>query len=61
MIAQVCAFAGFWHIYWLAGVAFVAFLVFGLLGVAVHSAGYTRLEYGDKPPPQNGEGPSSGG
>jgi hypothetical protein len=36
-------------------------LVFGLTGVAVHSAGYTRLEYGDKPPPQQGEDPGTPG
>ena len=44
-VAQLCAFAGvvagFWHILWIAG---VAMLVSGLVGVAVHSVGYTRLE-----------------
>jgi len=43
--AQVCAFggvvAGFWHILWIAGVAMLAA---GLVAVAVHTAGYTRLE-----------------
>jgi tetrahydromethanopterin S-methyltransferase subunit G len=44
-IAQLAAFigiaAGFWHIDWLAGVAFLAA---GFVGVLVHSAGYWRLE-----------------
>ena len=45
VVGQVCAFvgvvAGFWHILWIAG---VGMLVSGLVGVAVHSAGYWRLE-----------------
>jgi hypothetical protein len=45
VVAQSCAFigvvAGFWHILWIAGVAVLAS---GLVGVAVHSAGYWRLE-----------------
>ena len=48
--AQVCAFVGvvaaFWHIWWIAG---VGILVSGIVGVAVYSAGYTRLEQ-DGPP-----------
>jgi hypothetical protein len=44
-VAQFCAFAGvvaaFWHIMWIAG---VVILVSGIVGVAVYSAGYTRLE-----------------
>jgi hypothetical protein len=55
VIAQSAAFvgivAGFWHIDWIAGVAFLAA---GLVGVLVHSAGYWRLE-GD----QNPTAPSS--
>jgi uncharacterized membrane protein HdeD (DUF308 family) len=54
VVAQLSAFAGivagFWHILWIAG---AAMLVAGLVAVAVHSAGYTRLE-GDQPP---GTGP----
>ena len=45
VVAQLCAFAGvvagFWHIMWTAGVAMLAA---GLVAVAVHSAGYARLE-----------------
>lgn len=45
VLAQLAAFvgivAGFWHIYWIAGVVFLAA---GLVGVLVHSAGYMRLE-----------------
>jgi hypothetical protein len=44
-VAQGAAFIGlvasFWHIYWIAGVAFLAA---GLVGVLVHSAGWWRLE-----------------
>jgi hypothetical protein len=46
VVAQTCAFVGivaaFWHILWIAGVGVLAS---GLVGVAAHSAGYTRLEY----------------
>lgn len=49
VIAQLCAFAGvvagFWHILWIAGVAMVAAV---LAAVAVHSAGYARVERGQK-------------
>ena len=45
VIAQSAAFVGivasFWHIDWIAGVAFLAA---GLVGILVHSAGYWRLE-----------------
>jgi hypothetical protein len=45
VVAQLAAFVGivasFWHIYWIAG---VVFLVAGLVGVLVHSAGYMRVE-----------------
>jgi cation transport ATPase len=45
VLAQLAALvgivAGFWHVYWIAGVVFLAF---GLVGVLVHSAGYIRLE-----------------
>jgi hypothetical protein len=44
-IAQTAGFVGvvaaFWHISWIAGVVLLAS---GMLGVAAHSAGYTRLE-----------------
>lgn len=46
-LAQSAAFvgvvAGFWHIWWVAG---VVMLVFGLIAVGVHSAGFTRVELG---------------
>ena len=35
--------AGFWHIHWVAG---VLMLVSGVLGLAVHSAGWSNLELG---------------
>src|SRR6266540_6573123 len=58
VVAQNCAFvgvvAGFWHILWIAGVGMLAF---GTVGVAVHSAGYTRLERDQGPMPQAGEQP----
>jgi tetrahydromethanopterin S-methyltransferase subunit G len=45
VVAQGAAFvgivAGFWHIDWIAGVAFLAV---GFVAMLVHSAGYTRLE-----------------
>jgi hypothetical protein len=44
-VAQMAAFVGvvaaFWHILWIGG---VAILVSAIVGVAVHSAGYARLE-----------------
>jgi hypothetical protein len=44
-VAQLAALiglvAGFWHITWVAG---VAFLGAGLVAVGVHSAGYWRVE-----------------
>ena len=49
-IAQGCAFAGlvggFWHIHWIAG---VGVLVSALVAVGIHSAGFTRLELGERP------------
>ncbi|MPZ50581.1 MAG: hypothetical protein GEU75_15005 [Dehalococcoidia bacterium] len=39
--AFVGAVAGFWHILWIAG---VGMLLSGIVGVAVHSTGYWRLE-----------------
>src|SRR5512132_1135833 len=52
VVGQLCAVvglvAGFWHIFWVAGVAVG---VTGLLAVGVHSAGYMRLEHGQGPPP----------
>lgn len=54
-VAQSAAFVGivadFWHIYWIAGVAFLAA---ALVGVGVHSAGWWRLER-DHDPSQGGE------
>ena len=50
VVAQNLAFvgvvAGFWHITWIAGVGMLAG---GLVEVAVHSAGYTRLECDQAP------------
>ena len=55
VVAQGAAFvglvAGFWHIYWIAGVVFLAA---GFIGMFVHSAGWWRLER-DQDPPQGGE------
>jgi len=48
--AQGSAFVGlvggFWHIYWIAG---VGVLVSALVALGVHSAGFTRLELGERP------------
>ena len=52
--------AGFWHILWIAGVGMLAG---GLVGVAVQSAGYWRLERDrllerdQQPPPQDADEP----
>jgi len=49
-VAQGAAFvglvAGFWHIYWIAGVVFLAA---GFVGMLVHSAGWWRLERSHDP------------
>ena len=49
-VAQLAAFvgiaAGFWHITWIAGVAFLAAAV---VAVGVHSAGFSRLERTNEP------------
>ena len=49
-VAQSAAFVGivasFWHITWVAG---VTFLVAGLVGVGIHSAGFWRLEETQEP------------
>jgi hypothetical protein len=49
VVAQLCAFVGvvasFWHILWIAGVGMLAA---GLVAVAVHSAGYARVERDQK-------------
>jgi hypothetical protein len=54
-VAQGAAFVGlvasFWHIYWIAGVVFLAA---GFVGLFVHSAGWWRLER-DQDPSQGGE------
>ena len=55
MCAYLGVVAGFWHILWIAGVALLAS---GLLAVAVHSAGYWRLERDQQPTLQEAEGPS---
>ncbi len=58
VVAQNCAFvgvvAGFWHILWIAGVGMLAG---GIVGVAVHSAGYVRLERNQDPTPKAAEEP----
>jgi hypothetical protein len=58
VVAQVCAFvgvvAGFWHILWIAGVGMLAA---GLMAVAVHSAGYARLERAQEPTREEAEEP----
>ena len=46
LVAIIGVDAGFWH---LLGIAGVAVLASGLIGVLVHSAGYWRLER-DRPP-----------
>jgi cobalamin synthase len=45
MAAVVGVLAAFWHIQWIAGLAVLAAAIVGL---AVHSVGYTRLEF-DRP------------
>jgi hypothetical protein len=56
VVAQTSAFVGvvaaFWHILWIAGVGILAS---GIVGVAVHSAGYTRLQLDGAPPSQETE------
>ena len=52
--AFVGVVAGFWHILWIAGVGMLAS---GIVGVAVHSAGYLRLEQDQAPMAQEGEEP----
>lgn len=37
--------AGFWHISWIAGIATIVAACFG---IAIHSAGYSRLEWGNR-------------
>jgi hypothetical protein len=58
VVAQNLAFvgvvAGFWHISWIAGVGMLAS---GIVGVAIYTAGYTRLERDQEPTPQEGEEP----
>jgi hypothetical protein len=57
-VRAMCAFAGvvagFWHILWIPGVGILAS---GLVGTAVHSAGYMRLERDQGPGGQEGDGP----
>jgi hypothetical protein len=60
VVAQLCAFvgvvAGFWHILWIAGVGMLAG---GLVGVAVHSAGYVRLERDQEATPRKARNPAT--
>jgi hypothetical protein len=53
VVAQMGAFvgvvAGFWHMWWIAGVGVLAS---GVVGFAVHSAGYVRLERDREAPPR---------
>jgi hypothetical protein len=44
--------AGFWHIHWIAG---VGVLVSAFVAMGVHSAGFTRLELGERPASQAAE------
>jgi len=50
VVGQGAAFvglvAGFWHIYWVAGIVFLAA---GLVGLFVHAAGWWRLERDQDP------------
>lgn len=57
-LAFIGVVAGFWHIHWIAG---VGMLTGGLVGVAVYSAGYTRLEREQEPTPQEGDEPGDSG
>lgn len=52
--AFVGVVAGFWHIWWIAGVVMFAS---GIVGVAIHSAGFVRLEVEQDPTSQEGEEP----
>ncbi len=60
-IAQFAAFvgivAGFWHITWVAG---AAFLSAALVAMLVHSAGYTRLEADQMAGSSEGDAPYAG-
>jgi hypothetical protein len=47
--ASVGLVAGFWHIHWIAG---VGVLVSAFVAMGVHSAGFTRLELGERPAPR---------
>jgi hypothetical protein len=62
VVAQDLAFvgvvAGFWHIYWIAGVGMLAGAI---VGVGVHSAGFWRVERDQKPTPQEGDEPGDTG
>jgi hypothetical protein len=51
--AAVGVVAGFWHIWWVAGVAVLAS---GVLGMAAHSAAWWRLEQDHLPKPGVSEG-----
>ena len=53
-LAFVGLVAAFWHIQWIAGVGMLAS---GIVGVAVHSAGYVRLERDREPVSREAEEP----
>jgi hypothetical protein len=58
VVAQMSAFtgvvAGFWHILWIAGMGVLAS---GIVGMAVYSAGFWRLERDQESTPQEGKEP----
>jgi hypothetical protein len=62
VVAQNLAFvgvvAGFWHIWWIAG---VGMLVSGLIAVAVHAAGYLDLQRDQTPTVQEARAPGDTG
>jgi Na+(H+)/acetate symporter ActP len=45
LAAVVGVVAGFWHISWIAGVVTIVAAIFG---IAIQSAGYSRLEWGNR-------------
>jgi hypothetical protein len=53
-LAFVGAVAGFWHIWWIAG---VGLLTSGLVAVAVHAAGYLDLKRDQTPTAQEARAP----
>jgi hypothetical protein len=51
--ASIGFVAGFWHIHWIAGVGVI---VSALIGIAIHSAGFWRLELAVGSAPEEPEG-----